>query len=66
MKAYRMIHISEAISIKALEMVRKYGVSNAIKPADALIASTAIVNNLLLFTDNTQDFDFIKELLLYK
>lgn len=65
MRAYHLYHISEAISIKALELVNKYITSTSIKTADALIAATAIINNLKLFTDNVQDFNLITELELY-
>jgi tRNA(fMet)-specific endonuclease VapC len=65
MRAYELIHVSENISIKALEIVNKYAVSNSIKVADALIAATAITNNLRLFTDNKNDFDFIKGISFY-
>lgn len=65
MRAYQLIHISEIISIKALEVVNKYAVSNSIKAADALIAATAMTNKLRLFTDNKNDFDFIKGISFY-
>lgn len=61
-RAYKLTHISEVISTKALEIVNKYISSHSIKAADALIAATAIINNLRLFTDNKRDFDFIKGL----
>jgi predicted nucleic acid-binding protein len=65
MRAYQLIHISETISIKALQIVNKYAVSNSIKVSDALIGATALVNNFQLFTDNKQDFGFIKGLSFY-
>ena len=34
--------------------------------ADALIAATAIENEVPLYTDNISDYVFIKELKLYK
>jgi len=34
--------------------------------ADALIAATAIENKISLYTDNISDYEFIKELKLYK
>lgn len=66
MRAYHLIHLSETISLKALDIMNKYQISNSIKPADALIAATALSFNLKLFTDNQQDFNFIKEIQLYK
>ena len=65
MRAYQLIHISEQISTKALEIVNKYATGNSIRAADALISATAIVNNFYLFTDNMNDFDFIKEISFY-
>ncbi len=65
-RAYQLIHISEAISVKANEIVSTYTTTTSIKTADALIAATALINNLKLYTDNVSDFDFIKGLELYK
>lgn len=61
MRAFQLIHISEVISIKALEIVNKYSDSNSIRAADALIAATAVVNNLSLFTDNRKDLGSLKD-----
>lgn len=65
-RAYQLIHISEAISVKAIEIVSTYITTASIKAADALIAATSLINNLKLYTDNVSDFDFIKGLKLYK
>ncbi len=65
-RAYQLIHISEAISVKAIEIVSTYTTTTSIKTADTLIAATALKNNLKLYTDNVSDFDFIKGLKLYK
>ncbi len=64
MRVYTLIHISEIISVKALEIVYKYTTSTSVKTADALIAATAMANGLKLYTDSKQDFDFIKGLRL--
>jgi len=66
MKAFHLIHLSEAISQTALDTVNKYGVSNSIKPADSIIAATALAFNFQLFTDNKKDFSFITELRFYE
>lgn len=66
MRAYHLVHISEPISQKALDLVNKYGTSNVLKPADALIAASALVLNMELFTDNKQDFDFIDGIRFFK
>ncbi len=66
MKAYDVIHLSEAISQKAFKIFQKYIAVYNMAPADALIASTAIENGLQLLTDNNKDFNFIKELQLFE
>ena len=66
MKAYNIIHLSEKISIKSLTLYQKYLTANNVSLPDALIASTAIINELELLTDNYQDFKFIKELTIFK
>ncbi|MEO6638699.1 MAG: type II toxin-antitoxin system VapC family toxin [Ginsengibacter sp.] len=65
-RAYQLIHISEAISVQAIEIVSTHTTTASIKTADALIAATTLINNLKLYTDNVSDFDFIKGLKLYK
>lgn len=64
-RAYQLIHISEEISVKAIEIVSTYTTTTSVKTA-ALIAATAVINNLKLYTDNVSDFTFIKGLRLYK
>ncbi|MEY4904394.1 MAG: hypothetical protein RLZZ292_2209 [Bacteroidota bacterium] len=39
-----------------------YSVTHGLQIPDALIAATAISNQLLLFTENKQDFKFIPEI----
>jgi predicted nucleic acid-binding protein len=43
----------------------KYAGSKSIKVADALIAATALINNFRLFTDNKEDFNFVRGLSFY-
>jgi len=45
--------------------MEEYSLSHRLSIPDALIASTAIVNDLELFTLNLKDFRFIKGLKLY-
>jgi len=51
-------YINQQIADKAIEIRRK----RKIKLADAVIAATAIVNNLRLVTRNIDDFENIEEL----
>ncbi|WOK05696.1 type II toxin-antitoxin system VapC family toxin [Imperialibacter roseus] len=57
--------LSEAISIKAVELLLKYRLSHGLTFPDALIAATAIVTGLELFTYNLKDFVFIQGLKLF-
>ncbi len=54
------------ISVKAIELIDKYSASRGLFLADALIAATAIVNDLILVTYNVKDFNFIKGLSVIK
>lgn len=58
--------INDAITLKALSLVQKYSLSHGLSLPDSLIASTAIITELELFTYNTKDYKFIIELSLYK
>ena len=53
-------------SLQAIELIDKYSSSHGLFLADALIASTAIINDLTLITYNVKDFDFIKGLAIIK
>ncbi|TKK70894.1 type II toxin-antitoxin system VapC family toxin [Ilyomonas limi] len=66
LKAYELIEASPMISKTALVLSRRYGMLHTIGVADMLIAATAIVSDLPLYTDNIQDYNFIDGLVLYK
>lgn len=57
----RILPISKDIIIKAVELRQ----SKKMTLGDALIAATALVNNLTLVTNNTADFAWIDELKLF-
>jgi predicted nucleic acid-binding protein len=46
----------------ARELIEIYALSHGLRLADALIAATALVYELILFTLNTNDFKFIPKL----
>lgn len=64
-KKFNKYHLNKDISQNFLSLMLSYKSYNLAIP-DALIASTAISNNLELFTHNTKDFDFIEDINLYK
>ncbi len=59
------VSISTNISKLAVNLVEKYSLSHKLSLPDALIAATAIQNDIHLFTLNIKDFKFIKGLKLF-
>ncbi|CAN5248410.1 hypothetical protein BH20ACI1_BH20ACI1_11570 [soil metagenome] len=57
----QILSISKAVITKAVELRQ----SKKMTLGDALIAATALVNNLTLVTNNTADFAWIDELKLF-
>jgi len=60
------LHIEPFISKMAVEIVEKYCLSHKTDLVDALIAVTAIIHHIELYTLNIKDFVFIPELKLYQ
>jgi len=61
-----VLHIEPFISKMAVEIVEKYCLSHKTDLEDALIAATAIIHQIELYTLNIKDFVFIPELKLYQ
>jgi predicted nucleic acid-binding protein len=66
LKHYNMIHVNEANSQKALELIETYRLSHDLRMPDALIGAMCIVYQIPLFTYNTKDFKYLPGILLYK
>jgi tRNA(fMet)-specific endonuclease VapC len=60
-----LMHINDLISQKFIELMLQYSKSHGLTVPDALIAATAIVNDVNLYTLNVKDFQFITGLTLY-
>jgi len=60
-----LMHINDLISEKYIELMLQYSKSHGLAIPDALIAATALVNNVSLYTLNRKDFIFIAGLTLY-
>jgi len=58
----KIIHTNEEISAKAMFYIERHYLSNSLALADALIATTALVNGLTMITGNDKHFKVIKEL----
>ena len=61
---FEIIEISDAISVKARNLIEKYAKSHGLLIPDALIAATALELGLPLYTANVKDFQFIPDLVL--
>jgi len=61
----RTILIDDEISYKHIELLTEYSLSHRLNLPDALIAATAIQNDLSLYTLNKKDFQYIDALELY-
>jgi predicted nucleic acid-binding protein len=59
---YSIKELSDAIGHEAHSQLKRYAKSHGLTLADALIASTAIVNNLTLVSRNEKHFRPIKQL----
>ncbi len=58
----KILFINEDISAKAMFLVEQHYLSSFLVLADALIASTAITNGVVLLTGNTKHYKIIKNL----
>lgn len=61
--ADEIVPVSSPIAQKSAEIMRKWKIDTGkrLKPGDALIAATALVNNATLISNNDRDFTYIKE-----
>ena len=58
----KIIHLNEEISSKAMFYIERHYLGHPLELADALIATTALINGLPLITGNDKHFRIIKEL----
>lgn len=59
---FSFILTNEDISKRAIDLIDSYSNSHGLLLADALIAATALENDLTVLTYNIADFQFIKDL----
>lgn len=57
-----ILYIDEEISSKAMFLVERHFLSNSMRLADALIASTALTNGLPILTGNNKHYKIINQL----
>lgn len=59
---FAVLPLTENIGHRALIYIEEYSLSSGIRAGDAIIAATAVENNLMLSTSNQKHFKMIKEL----
>ncbi len=59
---FQVLKLTNDIGDRAIELLKGYFLSHGLLIADALIAATAIENNISLLSKNQRDFRFILEL----
>ena len=59
-----VLPLTENIGHRASIYVEEYTLSSSIRPGDAIIAATAVENNMTLSSSNVKHFKVIKELKL--
>lgn len=62
LEQFEIIKLSEAMSDRAVSLLRNYRLSHGLLIADALIAATAIVIDAPLLSKNQRDYRFIQGL----
>ena len=61
---FKILPLTENIGHRALIYVEEYSLSSYMRSGDAIIAATAVENNMALSTGNVKHFKSVKELLL--
>lgn len=59
---FQTLNLNQNVSIKAIELIKSYFLSHGLMIPDALIAATAVCNNISLLSKNQRDYRFITEL----
>lgn len=62
LRMFYKLEMPSEVFQSARELIKIYALSHGLRLADALIAATALVYELTLFTLNTNDFKFIPKL----
>ncbi|QTA80221.1 Ribonuclease [Desulfonema limicola] len=66
LKSIRVFPLDNLISRKFISLMESLSLSHKISIPDALVAATALIHSIELYTLNTTDFQFIKNIQLYK
>jgi tRNA(fMet)-specific endonuclease VapC len=62
----QIIHLTPEIGECFTKLMLNYSLSHRLSLPDGLIAATALIENVSLYTHNLKDFKYIKDIVLYK
>lgn len=65
LRRFELLSIDEDISRKSVTLMKTYSLSHGLLIPDALIAATAIIKRISLWSFNKRDFGFIEKLTLF-
>lgn len=60
--AFQVLPLTENIGHRASIYIEEYSLSSGVRTGDAIIAATAVENNMMLTSSNRKHFQIIKEL----
>ncbi len=65
LNSYKVFHFNEKVSQTAFQIFSQYNLSHNLLIPDSIIAATAIVNKIPIFTYNLKDFKYIPDLMIF-
>lgn len=65
LRRFNIALINNDITLKSFDLLQNYRLSHGLSLPDSIIAATALITDLELFTYNIKDFKFIAQLKFY-
>lgn len=65
LNSFRLLDMNQKVLNHATHLLTQYILSHRLNPPDAIIAATAVVYDLPLFTYNTKDFNYLPDVRLW-
>lgn len=59
---FKIIHLNALISLKSIELIKRYNLSHNLQIPDCLIAATSLIERIPLLSKNQRDFRFVEEI----
>jgi predicted nucleic acid-binding protein len=65
-KYFDVVQFDDQVSVKAIDLIEQFRLSDNLQIPDAIIGATAIVHQIPFFTYNLKDFRFMPNIILYQ